>query len=94
VTTQAPPLRQSRDTFGGYESDLRKVNHQAHRIFSDGEIGITAMQQRHSKVVSVRRKKEVICLASPERGNLISLVTCMNATGTRVPPLIVFPRKI
>jgi hypothetical protein len=38
-------------------------------------------------------KKVVASLTSAERGNLITVVTCMNATGTYVPPLILFPRK-
>jgi len=41
----------------------------------------------------MRGKKEVASLTSAERGNLITAVTCMNATGIYVPPLIVFPRK-
>jgi hypothetical protein len=43
----------------------------------------------------MRGKKEVAYLTSAERENLITVVTCMNATGTyvNVPPLIVFPRK-
>jgi hypothetical protein len=41
----------------------------------------------------MRGKKEVSSLTSAERGNLITVVTCMNATGTYVPQLIVFPRK-
>jgi hypothetical protein len=41
----------------------------------------------------MRGKKEVVSLTSAERGNLITVVTCMNATGKYVPPLIVFPRK-
>ena len=55
--------------------------------------GITAVQHRHSKVVSMRGKKEVASLTSAERGNLITVVTYMNATGTYVPPLIVFSIK-
>jgi len=41
----------------------------------------------------MRGKKEVVSLTSAERENLITVVTCMNATGTSVPPLIVFPTK-
>ena len=44
------------------ESELRKVNHPAHRIFSVDETGITTVQHRHSKVVSMRGKKEVASL--------------------------------
>ena len=41
----------------------------------------------------MRGKEEVISLTSAERGNLITVVAGMNATGIYVPPLIVFPRK-
>jgi len=55
--------------------------------------GITTVQHRHSQVISMRGKKEVASLTSAERGNLITAITCMNATGTYVPPLIMFPKK-
>ena len=45
-----------------YESELRKVNHLAHRISSVGETGLTTVQHRHSKVSSMRGKKEVASL--------------------------------
>jgi hypothetical protein len=38
--------------------------------------------------------KEVESPTSAKRGNLITVVTCMTASGTYVPPLRVFPRKI
>ena len=79
--------------FDSYESELRKVNHQAHIIFNVDATGITKVQHRHSKDVSMRSKKEVASLTSAERGNLITVVTCMNATGKYMPPLIVFLRK-
>jgi hypothetical protein len=75
------------------KSELRKVNHPAHRIFSVDETGITTVQHRYSKFVSMRGKKEVVSLTLAERGNLIIVVICMNATGTYVPQLIVFMRK-
>jgi hypothetical protein len=40
----------------------------------------------------MRGKKE-FASNSAERGNLITVVTCMNATGKYVPPLIMFLRK-
>jgi len=43
--------------FDIYESDLRNVNHPVHRIFSADETGITTVQHRHGKVVSMRGKK-------------------------------------
>jgi hypothetical protein len=35
----------------------------------------------------------VASLTSAEKGNLITVLTCMNATGTYIPPLIMFLRK-
>jgi hypothetical protein len=65
-----------------YESEVRKVNHKTHRIFHVDATGITIVQHRHSKVVSMKGKKEGAFLTSAERGDLIVVVTCMNATGT------------
>jgi hypothetical protein len=64
--------------FDIYESELRKVNHQTHMIFNVDETGITTVQHRHSKVISMRGKKEMASLTSAERGNLSTVVTCMN----------------
>ena len=43
--------------FDIYESELRKVNHPVRRTFSVDETGITTVQHRHSKVVSMRGKE-------------------------------------
>jgi len=48
--------------FDSHESELREVNHQAHRIFNVHATGITTVQHRHSKVVSMRGKEEVSSL--------------------------------
>jgi hypothetical protein len=69
------------------ESELRKVNHAVHRVFNADETGNITVQHRNSKVVIMRGKKEVA-------SNIGSVVTCINATGTYVPPLIVFSRVI
>ena len=75
------------------EFELRKVNHPAHRIFTVDESRVATVQHRHSKVISMTGKKEVESLTSAERGNLITVVTCMSASGTYVPLLTAFPRK-
>jgi len=79
--------------FDIYESELRKVNHPVHRTFNADETGTVTVQHRHSKVVSMRGKKEMESLTLAERGNLITVVTCMNASGIYVALLNVFPRK-
>jgi len=50
--------------FDIYESELRKVNHPVHRKISADATGITAVQHRHTKIVSMRGKKEVASLTS------------------------------
>jgi hypothetical protein len=48
--------------FDIYESELRKFNHPVQRTFSADETRIITVQHRHSKVVSMRGKKEVASL--------------------------------
>jgi len=48
--------------FDIYESEIKRVNHPVHSIFSADETGIITVQHRHSTFVSMRGKKEV---ASP-----------------------------
>jgi hypothetical protein len=52
----------ARSFFNTCESELRKVNHPVHRIFSADEIGITVVQHRNCKVVSMRVKKKNLSL--------------------------------
>ncbi|XP_069669360.1 uncharacterized protein [Periplaneta americana] len=79
--------------FDIYERELEKVNFDGHRVYNVGETGLTVVQHKYQKVVSMRGKKQISNLTSTERGALITIVTCMNATGNFVPPLFVFPRK-
>ena len=77
--------------FDSHEHELKGIIPQDHRTFCVDETGITAVQ--HSKFVNTGGKQEVASLTSAERGNLIILIACMNATSTYLPPLIVFPKK-
>lgn len=79
--------------FDLYEPELGKIKSAPHRIYNVDETGITVVQHKRSKVVSMKGKKQVGALTSLERGKLMTIVTCMNACGTYVPPLIIFPRK-
>jgi hypothetical protein len=67
--------------FDVYKSELKKVNHQAHKICNVDETGITTVQHTHTKVVSARDKKEEASLTLAKRGNLINVVTSMNVAG-------------
>ncbi|XP_050306291.1 uncharacterized protein LOC126743304 [Anthonomus grandis grandis] len=57
------------------------------------DIGITTVQHKHSRVLSLRGKRKVEALTTSETGALVTVVTCMSATGIYVPSMLVFPRK-
>ena len=73
--------------------ELERVKFLATRIFNVDETGVTSVQHRSMKVVSLKGKHEVHKVSSAERGSLVTLVTCMSASGNFVPPMFVFPRK-
>ena len=60
------------------------------RIYNVDESGVTIVQSKVPKVIGLRGKKQVAALTSGERGALITVVACMNAAGSFVPPLVIF----
>ena len=48
--------------------------------------------QKPKKVVSQKGKKQVGFVTSAERGELVTVVCVVNAMGTAIPPMIIFPR--
>lgn len=75
------------------EPELAKINFSPNKLFNVDETGITIVQHKTSKVVGLKGKRQVASLSSAERGALITVVTCMSASGQYVPPMLVFPRK-
>jgi hypothetical protein len=75
------------------EPELKKINFNPNRLYNCVETGVSIVQHRNTKVIAVKGKKAVASLTSTEHGCLITVVTCMNAAGCYVPPLVVFPRK-
>lgn len=67
----------------------------ADRIFNVDETGLTIVQNRMPEVVGLKgeKKKQIGALTSAERGSLVTVIPCMSASGTFVPPLVIFPRK-
>lgn len=63
------------------------------KIYNVDESGITVVQSKVAKVIAFKGKKQIAALTSGERGALITIVACMNASGSYVPPLVIFPRK-
>lgn len=64
-----------------------------HRLYNMDESGILTVPNKLPKVVAPRGKRTVGKIVSSERGQLITAVCCMGATGQYIPPALVFPRK-
>ena len=72
-----------------YEPMLRLINISSHCLLNYEEIDLNVVQHKVCKVISLKGKRK-ISLSSAERGSLVTNVTCMNATVTYIPPLLVF----
>lgn len=74
-------------------SAFEKHTYTPDRVFNVDESGLAVVQSKIAKVVGLRGKRQIGSLTSAERGALITIVVCMNASGNFVPPLVIFPRK-
>lgn len=72
---------------------LNKYNFQPGKIFNMDETGISTVPKKTPKVISLKGKKNVNKIVSGERGQTITVVCCVSATGNYVPPAFIFPRK-
>lgn len=70
----------------------QKNNYSPSRIYNVDETGVTTVQGRPSKVIAFKGRKQVGSLTSAERGTLCTAVICMNAAGSYIPPMLIFPR--
>lgn len=55
------------------------------------ETGITTVQ-KPDRVVAQKALKQIGRITSAERGNLVTLATCVSAGGNAIPPFFIFPR--
>ncbi|GBP96436.1 hypothetical protein EVAR_99097_1 [Eumeta japonica] len=74
-----------------------KLNTQKHypadRIFNVDETGLTIVQSKIPAVIGKKGKRQIGALTAAERGSLVTLVCCMSAGGSYIPPMLIFPRK-
>lgn len=79
--------------FGILTEVQEKHFHPAHRIFNVDETGLSTVQSKNTKVLSLKGKRQVGAITSAEKGLLSTFAVCMSAGGNYVPPLVIFPRK-
>ncbi|CAK1578971.1 unnamed protein product [Parnassius mnemosyne] len=63
------------------------------QIFNMDETGLQTVPNKLPKVYAKKGKKIVGKVVSAERGQTVTAVCCMGATGIFVPPALIFPRK-
>lgn len=71
---------------------MEEFNFRPTRIYNVDETGLTTVPKSQSKIIAMKRRRQVGTLTSGERGQLITAVLCMSAAGHYVPPFLIFPR--
>lgn len=73
------------------ESLIKKYNFSATDIFNLDETGVTTVQ-KNQKIISKRGQHQVGKVTSRERGELVTQVAIIGASGIALPPIWIFPR--
>lgn len=75
------------------QAEYDKHPYTGDRVFNVDETGLTVVQSKIPHVVGLKGKRQVGAITSAERGSLVTVICCMSAGGTFVPPMMIFPRK-
>jgi len=75
-----------------YQEQLNKEKFTASRIYNMDESGLTVVHKPH-KILAKRGQKQVGRITSGEKGETMTVICCTNATGSFVPPMLIFKRK-
>lgn len=78
--------------FKTYQDLLQIRNIDPHRIYIADESGLSTVQ-KPQKIIAKTGRKQVGCITSAERGTNVTVVCCMSAGGSYIPPVLIFPRK-
>ena len=62
------------------------------RMWNMDETGITNVH-KPGKIVATKGVRQVSKMTSGERGSTVTVICAMNATGSHMPPMFIFPRK-
>lgn len=79
--------------FQNLEEITKKINFTASCVFNIDEVGITTVPNKTPKILTPRGKRCVSKVSSAERGQTVTAICCMSASGNYVPPALIFPRK-
>nr|XP_018906716.1 PREDICTED: uncharacterized protein LOC109036800 [Bemisia tabaci] len=62
-------------------------------VYNMDETGVHTTSNNPPKVLSVKGRKQVGVIASAERGQLTTIIGCVNAAGVYIPPCFIFGRR-
>ncbi|KAK0068382.1 jerky protein [Biomphalaria pfeifferi] len=62
------------------------------KIWNMDETGISTVQ-KPVKIIGSKGTRQVGSVTSAERGQTVRVLCAMNAAGTYIPPIFIFPRK-
>lgn len=75
------------------ETVMEQNNYPASNVYNVDETGISVVPARMPEVLAKKGKRQIAATTSAERGSTVTCVMCMSASGTYVPPMMIFPRK-
>ena len=82
---------QVQNFFTVYKSLLDKHSFSAQSVWNMDESGISTVQ-KPVKIVGTKGEQQVSKMTSAERGTTVTIICAMNAAGSFIPPMIIFPR--
>lgn len=62
------------------------------RIFNSDETGVSVNPKSHTKIIALKGKRQVGSITSAERGETVTAEVCLSASGSYMPPMLIFPR--
>ena len=74
------------------KAELESHTYTPDRIWNADESGLTAVH-KPGKILAAKGQKQVGKMTSGERGRTITILCCVSAVRSYVPPLMIFPRK-
>jgi transposase-like protein len=77
--------------FNNFKDIMTRFQAQSYNIWNMDETGVVTVQ-KPNRVVAKRGGKQIGYTTSAERGQLVTLVCTVSATGSYIPPFFVFPR--
>jgi hypothetical protein len=78
--------------FNNLESVMVKFNFIGTRIFNVDETGISTVSDSEI-ILAEKGQKKIGTVSSGERGQLVTVICSMSASGNFVPPFFIFPRR-